>query len=140
MESARTVKASYAFTGRGIEVDKTLLLNESEQNILQGRVSVAYHRPAWLSALGYVRLTSERVCVAMLAGNRIIEIPKSAFLSCGLETPWWGALASGLRTGPPILRISYQMEGGADRISLMKGGTAEPHGRCTRWDQEDVRG
>jgi hypothetical protein len=119
---ARRLKARYAFAGPGVEIDQTLPLESGEEPVLQGRVSVAYHRPVMVAGIGYVRLTSTRLCVnrlRALGANPIIEVPRGAFLWSRLDRPWWGFAAAGPRTGVPILRVMFTTARGPDRLSLM---------------------
>lgn len=129
---ARRIRARYAFEGPGVEIDKTLPLEADEAPILQGRVSVASRLPMF-GGLGYVRLSSLRLCVNRhhaVSPDRIIEIRKPAFVDSQVEAVGWMA---GPRTGRWRLRLTFLTDHGEDSVLLAALGALHT-GADTRGD------
>jgi hypothetical protein len=79
---ARRLRAKYAFSGAGAEIDKTLPLKEGEEVLIKGRAMESYG--AGLRRLVAVRLTTRRLAVLRhhaLKSDRVVEIPAGALLT-----------------------------------------------------------
>jgi hypothetical protein len=79
---AREVIAKYAFMGPGVELERTLPLDDDERRIIEGRVVTRYPRHGLIAKRrGFLRLSSERLCIVRQYGfrrDRIVEIPRGA--------------------------------------------------------------